>query len=121
MSSASFFISVRIPGTSFTPPGNTRLEKASSLEWFAFFALRPVNTNTHLRHLAGRVVLGLQHSLATTVVMAGGVAANSYLRYMQVTASLPRRLLTFFQTRLRSLREWIRKRQYCFPSPKSVL
>ncbi|KAF2691558.1 hypothetical protein K458DRAFT_411288 [Lentithecium fluviatile CBS 122367] len=33
-------------------------------------------------HLAGRVVLGLQHSPSTTVVMAGGVAANSYLRYI---------------------------------------
>lgn len=35
-------------------------------------------------HLAGRVLLGLQQTSASTVVMAGGVAANSYLRYMYV-------------------------------------
>jgi N6-L-threonylcarbamoyladenine synthase len=33
-------------------------------------------------HLAGRVVLGLRHSRVETVVMAGGVAANAYLRYI---------------------------------------
>ncbi|KAF2643494.1 hypothetical protein P280DRAFT_467521 [Massarina eburnea CBS 473.64] len=33
-------------------------------------------------HLAGRVLLGLQQCPVPTVVMAGGVAANSYLRYI---------------------------------------
>jgi N6-L-threonylcarbamoyladenine synthase len=33
-------------------------------------------------HLAGRVVLGLRQSRVETVVMAGGVAANAYLRYI---------------------------------------
>ncbi|KAJ4286134.1 Mitochondrial tRNAs modification protein [Kalmusia sp. IMI 367209] len=33
-------------------------------------------------HVAARVVLALQHTPVSTVVMAGGVAANSYLRYI---------------------------------------
>lgn len=64
-------------------PGDISAEERVDLAQYAMRAA--------FEHLAGRVVLGLQQCPAMTVVVAGGVAANSYLRYMYVPITAGRK------------------------------